>query len=271
MEWIMGLGGSLIIAGAAYLRRSLSGSGLLSAIVLGTLMFVWGSLAWFGMLIAFFITSSVLSKLKHERKAAAESGYAKGDRRDAGQVAANGGLGLALCACNAIWPDPVWWMLFVGVMATVTADTWATEIGGMSKSAPKSIVNGKRVPPGTSGGVSLLGLLASLAGGACIGGIGGWLSTLSGLGYETAAWPVLAALGAISGLAGSLTDSWLGATLQVMYRCQVCGKEIEKKTHCEQRALQIRGISFMTNDGVNALSSLAGGIVCLLLWLLGQA
>lgn len=267
MEWIMGLGGSLLIAGAAYLRKSLSASGMISAIILGTLMYVLGSLAWFGTLIAFFISSSLLSKLKHQRKAAAESGYAKGDRRDAGQVAANGGLGLALCIVNAIWPNPVWWMLYVGVMATVTADTWATEIGGMSKSAPRSILNGKRVPAGTSGGVSSLGLLASLAGGGLIGWIGGWLSTLSGLGYETVTLPVLVAFGAVSGLAGSLVDSWLGATVQVMYRCQVCGKVIEKETHCEQRALQIRGIRFMTNDWVNAVSSLAGGAVIFFLWL----
>ena len=84
--------------------------GLIAAVLLGTSMFALGNIAWFGTLIAFFISSSLLSKLKHQRKSAAESGYAKGGRRDAGQVAANGGLGLLLCIGNAIWPDPVWWV-----------------------------------------------------------------------------------------------------------------------------------------------------------------
>ncbi|MZQ85170.1 DUF92 domain-containing protein [Paenibacillus sp. 5J-6] len=267
MEWIWGLAGSLLIAGAAYWRGSLSVSGLISAVVLGTLMFVFGDLAWFGTLIAFFISSSILSKLKHKRKAAAESGYAKGGRRDAGQVAANGGLGLVLCIGNAIWPDPVWWALFVGVMATVTADTWATEIGGMSPSAPRSIRNWKPVPAGTSGGISTIGVLASVVGGAFIGWLSGWFSSLGDMGYETVSVPVLILFGAISGLLGSLADSWLGATWQVMYQCTVCGKTIEKEVHCGQSAKQIRGFRFMTNDRVNALSSLVGGVVCCVLLL----
>ena len=82
-----------------------------------------------------------------------------------------------LCIGNAIWPDPVWWLIFVGVMATVNADTWATEIGGMSKSIPRSIMNGKPVPAGTSGGITGLGLLASLLGGAFIGLVGGMVQS----------------------------------------------------------------------------------------------
>jgi uncharacterized protein (TIGR00297 family) len=263
MEWIWGLTGSLLIAGAAYWKRSLSLSGLVSAVVLGTTMFALGSLAWFGTLIAFFVSSTLLSKLKHRRKSAAESGYAKGGRRDAGQVAANGGLGLLLCLGNAIWPDPVWWVLFVGVMATVNADTWATEIGGMSLSTPRSIINGNRVPAGTSGGVTGLGLLASLLGGAFIGLVGGWFNQMGEPGYGAGTLIALVALGAVSGMIGSLADSWFGATLQVMYRCTVCGKTIEKQVHCEQEAVQIRGMRMMTNDMVNAVSSLVGGAICL--------
>ncbi|SDN17214.1 TIGR00297 family protein [Paenibacillus sp. yr247] len=265
MAWIWGLAGSLLIAGAAYWKRSLALSGFVSAVVLGTAMFALGSLAWFGTLIAFFVSSTLLSKLKHQRKTAAESGYAKGGRRDAGQVAANGGLGLVLCIANAVWPDPAWWMLFVGVMATVNADTWATEIGGMSLSTPRSIINGKRVPTGTSGGVTGLGLLASLLGGAFIGLIGGWFNQMGEPGNEAGTLLVLVTLCAVSGLIGSLADSWLGATWQVMFRCKVCGKTIEKQVHCKQRAVQIRGMGMMTNDVVNAVSSLVGGTVCLLL------
>ncbi|WP_141692632.1 DUF92 domain-containing protein [Paenibacillus pectinilyticus] len=268
MAWVYGFAGSVIIAGAAYWKKSLSKSGVLAAVLLGTTMYAIGSLAWFGTLIAFFISSSVLSKLKHARKAAAESGYAKGGRRDAGQVAANGGVGLLLCIGNAIWPEALWWYVYMGVMATVNADTWATEIGGMSRAIPRSITSGKRVTAGTSGGITGLGLLASLAGGAFIGFIGGLLLQAGETTEVNNAIVTLVLLGAVSGLAGSLIDSWLGATLQVMYRCQVCGKTIEKQLHCDQKAKQISGLRGMSNDMVNAGSSVIGGVICLVLSML---
>jgi uncharacterized protein (TIGR00297 family) len=264
LDWVWGLLGSLVIAGAAYWKGSLSISGMLAAVLLGTTMFALGSLAWFGTLIAFFLSSSLLSKFKHNHKAEAESGYAKSGRRDAGQVAANGGIGLVLCIGNAMWPHPMWWLLFLGVMATVNADTWATEIGGLSKAMPRSIVSGKRVPAGTSGGVTRMGILASLLGGLFIGAVGSGLSQLSAHGSTFGLLPLLV-LGTVSGLIGSLVDSWLGATIQVMFRCEVCGKTIEKQTHCEQRAVRIRGMRGMTNDYVNAISSMAGGLICLAL------
>jgi uncharacterized protein (TIGR00297 family) len=281
MDWGAGLLGSGLIAAAAYSRRSLSLSGAAAAVVLGTTMFALGSLAWFGTLIAFFISSSFLSKLKAKRKAAAESGYAKGGRRDAGQVAANGGLGLLLCLGHVWWPDPLWWVLYVGVMSTVTADTWATELGGLSKKLPRSIVTGKQVAAGTSGGITFTGLVASAAGGLFIGALAwlwiqwgappfalseaedGWIGVQGGQAALSLA-PLLC-VGMISGLGGSLTDSWLGATLQVMYRCRSCGKEIEKHVHCEVIADQSRGFSWMTNDMVNAISSIAGAVLALLI------
>ncbi|MEC0249107.1 DUF92 domain-containing protein, partial [Paenibacillus chitinolyticus] len=169
MDVWMGLLGSVLVAGAAYSKRSLTVSGAAAAVVLGTLMYSLGSAAWFGTLIAFFVASTLLSKYKHKRKAAIESGYAKSGNRDAGQVAANGGLGLLLCIGSAFAPHPAWWAAFVGVMAAVTADTWATEIGGLSRTAPRSILTGRKVAPGTSGGVTALGLLATCAGGLFIG------------------------------------------------------------------------------------------------------
>lgn len=265
-DGIIGLGGSLLIAGAAYWKRSLSASGFAAAVVLGTLMYALGSLAWFGTLIAFFITSSALSKWKRGRKEAAESGYAKSGRRDAGQVLANGGLGLLLCIGNALAPHPLWWAAYIGVMATVTADTWATEVGGLSPAAPRSIVTGQRVEPGTSGGVTVLGLAATAAGGLFIG-MGIW--GLSALSAEVRpagmSFTVLVLLGLAGGVAGSLADSWLGAVCQVMYRCPVCGKEIEKNRHCGAAAIWNRGVAWMTNDAVNLISSAAGGAVSLLL------
>lgn len=269
-DLLIGFAGSLFIAGAAYLKRSLSRSGLWAAVFMGTWMYAAGSLPWFGTLIAFFITSSLLSKWKSRRKTIAEKGYAKSGQRDAGQVFANGGIALLLCIANSIAPHPLWWAAFVGVMATVTADTWATEIGGLSPTEPRSIVNGRKVSAGTSGGVTPLGLAASAAGGFFIGAAAWWLMSFQSVQmvhetmFVSSFWG-LCTLGLIGGLIGSLADSWLGAVCQVMYRCSRCGQEIEKNRHCDAEAVPVRGLYFMTNDAVNALSSAFGGGVSVLL------
>lgn len=265
MEWLIGLAGSAGIAGTAYAKRSLSRSGFLAAVMLGTVMYALGSAVWFGSLIAFFLSSTLWSKWKKHAKEKAESGYEKNEMRDAGQVLANGGLGLLLCAANWAWPHPLWWYAFLGVMAAVTADTWATEIGGLSRTPPRSIKTGRRVPPGTSGGVSGLGLGASLAGGLFIGAAA-WTLLLAVPGQAApeaasaalrlAAWVGIAGL---AGIVGSLADSWIGATWQQMYRCDACGQEIEKARHCDRPAVRIRGRAGWNNDAVNVSCSLVGG------------
>lgn len=265
----MGLAGSTAIAGAAYARKSLSGSGFAAAVLLGTTMYAVGSPVWFGSLIAFFVSSTLLSKWKKRVKAKAESGYEKTDRRDAGQVAANGALALVLCVADALWPNPLWWYAFLGALAAVNADTWATEIGGLSKSPPRSITSGRRVPAGTSGGVSGLGLAASMAGGLFIGVIA-WLllfipgqdepSGVAGSGLRLVWW---GAAGLAAGTLGSLADSLLGATVQLTYRCGVCGRDIERPHHCGQPAVRIRGYAGWNNDAVNVACSLTGALVAL--------
>lgn len=265
MELGAGFAGSLLIAGLAYRKRSLSRSGFAAAVLLGTLLYAWGTAAWFGTLIAFFVTSSLLSHWKKQRKAAAESGYAKSGRRDAGQVLANGGLALALCALYSLAPAPAWWHAFIGVMATVTADTWATEIGGLSRTRPRHILTGRPVAPGTSGGVTPLGWGAAAAGGAFIGAAA-WLlqripaDATGAAGAMADPLPGLAVLGAACGLAGALADSLLGASVQRLYRCRHCRREVERREHCGAGTEPIRGWRWMTNDAVNLLSSAAGGL-----------
>lgn len=77
-----------------------------------------------------------------------------------------------------------------------------------------------------------------------------------------AAWIGIAGL---AGIIGSLTDSWIGATWQQMYRCGTCGREIEQARHCEMPAMRIRGRSGWNNDAVNVTGSLAGGVSAVLL------
>ncbi|WP_310832623.1 DUF92 domain-containing protein [Paenibacillus pedocola] len=266
MLWILGACGALLVAGAAYRKRSLSFSGMIAAFVMGTIYFGAGNAFWFGILLLFFISSSLLSKLHHENKAELELTYDKTGTRDAGQVFANGGMGMLLVLLNAVYPLELWGFLFIGVMATVTSDTWATEIGTLAKKPPRSVLTGKVLPAGTSGGVSLPGTLAAAAGGALIGAASWLLRAASGM--EDHSFLLLSLAGLIGGLAGAFADSILGATVQRMNRCSVCGREVEASRHCGQPTVYARGWRWMDNDAVNAISSIIGGAAALLVSLL---
>jgi len=136
----------------------------------GGLIFGLGGIPWAVLLLTFFISSSLLSRAFAVSKFVLAEKFAKGSRRDYGQVLANGGLGALLALLLALLPLEVWpWIAFAGAMAAVNADTWATELGVLSASPPRLITNRKVVERGTSGGITLFGNLAALAGAALIG------------------------------------------------------------------------------------------------------
>ena len=60
-------------------------------------------------------------------------------------------------------------MGFLGSLSASTADTWATEIGFLSKKRPYLIFTSTKVDKGTSGSVSLLGTFGSIVGDLFIG------------------------------------------------------------------------------------------------------
>jgi uncharacterized protein (TIGR00297 family) len=261
---------SVVIALLAYRRGSLSNSGAVGALIVGTLIFGLGGWVWGIMLAVFFISSSFLSHFKEREKAAVAEKFEKGHRRDIGQVFANGGLGALIAVLSAFVPESVvthntWFFLFIGVMATVTADTWATELGTLSKAAPRLITSGRVVEVGTSGGVSALGTGVSFVGGMLIGLTAGLLAPIAGL-HPWSAAPAIALVGALSGAAGSLIDSLMGATIQQIYYCDTCAKETERQVHrCGTVTRPLRGWSWLNNDLVNLLSSLGGGLAAVLL------
>src|SRR5215208_1686254 len=152
---LAGLIFSAVIGGSAYWRGSLTRSGWLGAIITGTLTFGFGGWAWGLTLIAFFLSSSALSHFRQAGKQAiAGEKFEKGGRRDLAQTLANGGVGAALALAYGLNGMPIALLVaFAGVMATVTADTWATELGILSRRPPRLIISGRTVAPGTSGGV----------------------------------------------------------------------------------------------------------------------
>ncbi len=242
-------------------RGSLTTSGTVGALLTGTGIAGVGGWDWGAALVYFFVSSSALSRLGSRHKAALEAEkFAKGSQRDLAQAIANGGVATALALLHATrWGtrhEPALARAFAGALATANADTWATEIGTLSRHAPRLITSGRRVPPGTSGGVTALGLLATTAGAATLG----TAFALARRGTRThrgAASILVASI--IGGVLGSLVDSFLGATVQAMYHCPRCDVETERRRHsCGSATIPLRGLPWLDNDAVNALSTLAG-------------
>ncbi|HIQ05035.1 MAG TPA: DUF92 domain-containing protein [Anaerolineae bacterium] len=262
---LLGLLLSSGISLVAYWRESLSASGIVGAVLTGTLIFGLGGWLWGWLLIAFFISSSVLSHYRELEKQSTIAAFEKGGQRGLGQALANGGLGMLLAIIAALRPSPVLFLAFLGAMAAVTADTWATELGVLSRKPPWLITTGHRVPPGTSGGITLMGTAASVAGGGFIGLIayglvwGGLRLGVAATVREETNWIFEAA---VAGFIGALFDSLLGATLQQVYYCNSCGKETERRVHhCGNRTRPLHGLPWLNNDVVNFLSSVVGSLV----------
>lgn len=262
MQLLLGFLLALLIAFLAYKARSLNQSGAIAAAFTGTIIFGIGGLQWAILLLTFFITSSALSRAFKKRKAKLEEKFSKGNERDAGQVFGNGGIATFFAALHYFYPNEPWvWVGFAASLAAVNADTWATELGVLNPNPPRMITNlTKVVEKGTSGGISLIGTLASLTGSALIGILAASL-------YGTADPVSVFFIVTFGGLAGSLFDSLLGGTVQAMYFCPTDQKETEKHPlhTCGTETVHIRGWKWLTNDLVNFSCGVFGMLVSLLL------
>lgn len=261
---LWGVALSAAIALVAKRRGALSRSGAYAALGIGTVIYVGGGVAWFFALVTFFVSSTLLGRVGREQKASVKREFEKGDVRDAFQALSNGGVA-ALCAVGmSLSPHPGWAAGFIGALATANADTWATELGVLSRGEPWSIMRLARVPRGTSGAISPLGLIVTLFGGLAIGAV----AALSPRTFLLSAAPLLL-LGTLAGFMGSLLDSVLGAVLQAGYYCAECRRVSESQRHaCGALSMHARGLRWFDNDCVNLVATLGGALlaaVCALL------
>lgn len=263
---LLGLLLSALIGYVGYRRRSLAASGVLGAVLIGTTIFGLGGWAWGTLLVVFFVSSSALSHFKEARKAALAEKFSKGSQRDLAQTLANGGAAALVAIANALWPHPAWWAAFAGAIATVNADTWATELGVLSQAKPRLVTTGRVVEVGTSGAITGLGTLAALGGGALIGLVAAGFQL--GQGRPAGEAAALFVIVALAGLVGALVDSLLGATVQAIYYCDQCAKETERHPthHCGTPTRHLRGWRWLDNDLVNFISSVVGAGGAVVLW-----
>ena len=255
-----------------YRKGSLNRSGAALAFVVG-LVSCSASVRFGLTLITFFVGSSKVTRVGAARKRKLEDGHQEGGNRNWVQVAANGGAGTVLAACF-LWStrrlgdapeqplsfeaQPWHTLLQAAYMchyACCNADTWASELGVLSKGRPRLVTTWASVPPGTNGGVSAMGTGASVAGGLLIGLVFWALGAVLQAGTATQTtppqWP-LVPLGAAAGFVGSMIDSLLGATLQFSGWSRSKQLVVERP---EEGTERISGWNVLDNHQVNFLAA----------------
>ncbi|HTU71710.1 MAG TPA: DUF92 domain-containing protein [Candidatus Baltobacteraceae bacterium] len=229
-------------------RIGLSPGGSVAAAIVGTLVWIFGGWQCMVVLLAFFIPSTLISRVGRARKRKLVD-IGKHGPRDAMQVLANGGVATLAVLFARHFGAPAF-AAFAGAFAAASADTWATEIGTLARGAPRSILTLRPLASGLSGGITAQGSLAQV-GGALV------VAITAALLHVAALLPVL-----VAGVAGSLVDSVLGATLQTLRYCPQCARECETDPHvCGTPTVVRRGLRWMSNDTVNFAATLCGAIL----------
>lgn len=201
----------------AYIARKISILAFIGTFILGLVILISFGLrfGYIGLLalLAFFLSGNLVTRYKYGKKAAL--GVAEGNRgmRGMPNVLGNGFAPLVFAVLFALSrenPNVLFLLGFSGAVATACADTFSTEIGE-AEGNPRLITTFKKVPVGTSGGVSLPGFGAALLGSALIS----LVCLLFALpGEDPRILMTFFFVCLLSGFIGSLTDSIFGATIE---------------------------------------------------------
>jgi len=291
------LGTARRISNSGLKKKSLNTEGAFAAFIVASLSL---ATSWRNgiTLLSFYWTSSKLTRVGSKIKGKLEEGVTEGGERGSSQVFACS-LIAVICACVrrvlvgkdgalliggdvvssslslALFGDQLT-LAYVAFFACCAGDTWASELGILSKSLPRLITKPwKSVPPGTNGGMSLVGTMASAAGGTLMGIIhglfvpGGIASILPFISSSITPSQfareivILSFVGFMGGLGGSLIDSFLGATIQATYYDDET-KRIAKRGD-GYATKQISGFGFLSNEMVNVVSTALSALIAALL------
>ncbi len=277
--------GFIIAAGIAiwgYLNRYLTAPGAVGACVVGGCIWVGGGWGLAAPLVFFFVVSSVLTKWSARRRESAPNEFGTATQTDVGawghtpttthfikdgesrrtikQVAANGTVATACAIATWITGDTQWLFGALCALAAMTGDTWSSELGRAFARGPFDLRTGKRVPAGISGAVSFAGSIAGLLGAAA--------TTAVGLIFlRHPACPLLPLFLTIAGWAwlSVWVDSFLGATVQMRFRCPACNTLTDSVIHCDTSSIKIAGIPGVGNNAVNFLTTIFAALIIFLL------
>ena len=214
----------VIIGLITYKRKALDLLGSIFMIVMGVIIIFAAGVNWLLLIFLFLILGVAFTRYKHDYKK--EIGVYEGTRTIK-NVVSNGIVAFVMAAFGN-------YAGFIGSIATATADTMASEVGVAT--TPRLITNFKKVPPGTDGGVSILGTFAGIIGAGLIG-----LAA-----YILGIYPDLVRtmeIALVAGTFGCFVDSILGAVLEIK--------------------------GYLSNEHVNLLATLAGALLGnIMVWLI---
>lgn len=239
---------SLLVAYLAFFLTWITLDATLPVVVIGTSILGFGGWILAIALVMFFMTSSLLSRLNRDRDPTIDKYIHLERRRDGLQVWANGFWAALFCIIGFLYPMNAFIGAAFGVIATATADTWATETGVRNPGKTINIKTGKVIKPGMDGGISLKGTFFSLVGAVLIGFFAS---------QEFTAFPLKAfIIITTSGFLGCLIDSYIGAAYQNDVVADQSGSIWNKMDREKQ------------NSFVNWLSTGSGGYIALILLLI---
>lgn len=264
-DWPLGAVLNFLVAAIALRKHAVTVSGAIAGFVLGTAIYAAGAAYW-AVLMVFFISSTLLGRLSPGRRKAIHTVQSKGSRRDAWQVIANIGAATVAAIAIAAGGGVAAVRAFAASMAAATADTWSSEVGVLSRRAPVSIRTLSAAVPGISGAVSRLGLIAGGAGALIVAVVGAVALELHSPVNTLRSEVLMTALMVfVLGVFGTLLDSVLGATIQAQYKTED-GRMTEKpRDSAGVKNTLVSGISWITNDVVNLLTTVSVACIALLL------
>lgn len=242
----------LVIAIIALRRKLLARGGAITAAVIAPAYVATGGWWLAILLVSFFASSSLLPGASDDAPA-----------RTWRQVLANGGPALLFAALGLFMVQAEMLLASAATLAAAASDTFATELGRRFGGTPVSIITRKPVAPGTSGAISLAGTWGSILGATMIAVFAVALDGTAPerLDLEFAGFFFIA----LCGLAGSMIDTLLGATLQGRFVCGTCGYRSESpRPHASgHRMTTTKGERWMTNSVVNVIATTSAGGIAL--------
>jgi uncharacterized protein (TIGR00297 family) len=236
--------------------KAIDRRGFLASLAVGYPILLGGGWRWFVIVATFFVLGVAFTWYRYEYKKKIGSAQEKGGTRNWPNILANGGVAALLGLGGFLGGGLAFAVLYVGAVSAAASDTVATELGLLNRAPPRLVTDLRRsVSPGTSGGVSPMGLAGTLVASALIGVVAAFLGVASGL---QPAYVV--AVSVSGGVIGSLADSVAGATFQRKSFCVVCGKPSESLSHCGEPTRFSSGVKFVDNHVVNVLATVFGAM-----------
>ncbi|XP_061180343.1 transmembrane protein 19-like [Saccostrea echinata] len=275
-RWMIAILAPVVIATWGLKKKSLDRTGVIAGLVVGFILTI-SNFCFFTSLLTFFVMGSKVTKFKAEQKRKMEHNYKEGGQRNWVQVLCNGGMAAVFAlqymfhvGCKEVIIDfshhysSSWLAMSVlGSLACCCGDTFSSELGAVfsRNTEPRLITTLAKVPRGTNGGVTVLGMAFSLVGGGLVG-LGFYLTQIfllreSFINNGPPQWPIVL-VGTLMGFIGSSIDSFLGATFQYSGFDQKRKCVVE---HSGQNVEYISGMELLDNHSVNLLTSLISALV----------